>query len=282
MGWLDGAKLLRPTGDTPHSLEEFRGMKVAVDISYYFHVAVRVPAAVAQYHAAPPVPVTGIIPSLRRIVDIANTFGIELVAVTDGTRHPGKAAVDESRAAAVASSIASITPLLAADRPADFNEVKKLRASASYVRADVLKVAIDYLKSQGVESVGAPFEADWQCAHLESISYVAAVISADADLFTFGVVRLVTNLDLNDGSCYIVERQRALNSEALGSGMLGDDGVIVLSLFMGNDFIKRAHGNGHTKSLALALRFMATDESGREEILTSMESLKWGKTGSSC
>jgi hypothetical protein len=36
------------------------------------------------------------------------------VAVTDGTRHPGKAAVDESRAAAVASSIASITPLLAA------------------------------------------------------------------------------------------------------------------------------------------------------------------------
>ena len=170
MGWLDGAKLLRPTGDTPHSLEEFRGMKVAVDISYYFHVAVRVPAAVAQYHAAPPVPVTGIIPSLRRIVDIANTFGIELVAVTDGTRHPGKAAVDESRAAAVASSIASITPLLAADRPADFNEVKKLRASASYVRADVLKVAIDYLKSQGVECVGAPFEADWQCAHLESIS----------------------------------------------------------------------------------------------------------------
>jgi hypothetical protein len=64
--------------------------------------------------------------------------------------------------------------------------------------------------------------------------------------------------------------------------MLGDDGVIVLSLFMGNDYIKRAHGNGHTKSLALALRFMATDESGREEILTSMESLKWGKTGSSC
>ena len=53
MGCLDGAKLLRPTGDTPHSLEEFRGMKVAVDISYYFHVAVRVPAAVAQYHAAP-------------------------------------------------------------------------------------------------------------------------------------------------------------------------------------------------------------------------------------
>ena len=51
---------------------------------------------------------------MRRIVEIANTFGIELVAVTDGTRHPGKAAVDESRAAAVASSIASITPLLAA------------------------------------------------------------------------------------------------------------------------------------------------------------------------
>ena len=58
MGCLDGAKLLRPTGDTPHGLEEFRGMKVAVDISYYFHVAVRVPAAVAQYHVAPPVPVT--------------------------------------------------------------------------------------------------------------------------------------------------------------------------------------------------------------------------------
>ena len=58
MGCLDGAKLLRPTVDTPHSLEEFRGMKVSVDTSYYFHVAVRIPAAVAQYHAAPPVPVT--------------------------------------------------------------------------------------------------------------------------------------------------------------------------------------------------------------------------------
>ena len=67
MGCLDGAKLLRPTGDTPHGLEEFRGMKVAVDISYYFHVAVRVPAAVAQYHAAPPVPIDASYTWLRGI-----------------------------------------------------------------------------------------------------------------------------------------------------------------------------------------------------------------------
>ena len=211
---------MRDSTDTPDSLEDFRGKRVAIDISVYLHAGLRSSAAAVQFHTTPAVPVTAITSLLCRVVDIAKTFDIQLVAVTDGARHPGKASVDQSRAAAASLNMARISELVAADRPADFNEVQKLRKGACSVRADVLKVAVDYLTSREVEVIGAPFEADWECVHLEKVGYVSAIISSDADLFVLGSVRLVNNLDLNDGTCFIVKREEAMESGNLGSGKL--------------------------------------------------------------
>jgi len=229
-----------------------------------------------QFHTIPMVPVFAIISTLSRLVDIAEELDVTLLVVTDGLRHPMKAAVDEGRKAKASAKMSLISELIAADRSADFNEVQKLRRESCFVRADVLKVAVDFFESRGVEVAGAPFEADFQCVHEENAGSVSAIISSDADLFVLGAKRLVMNLDLSDGACYIVKREEALQSANLGGGRLGDYGVIVLANFMGNDYISRPLGLGHKKALGLALRYVAANESDRDGILKSIESMSWG------
>ena len=72
MGWEDGSKLLRVSGDTPSSLEELRGKRVAIGISPFLYNALRAKgptySAAAQFFTVPHIPVTAILLKLKKLV----------------------------------------------------------------------------------------------------------------------------------------------------------------------------------------------------------------------
>ena len=72
MGWEDGSKLLRVSGDTPNSLEELRGKRVAIGISPFLYNALRAKgptySAAAQFFTVPHIPVTAIMLKLKKLV----------------------------------------------------------------------------------------------------------------------------------------------------------------------------------------------------------------------
>ena len=102
----------------------------------------------------------------------------------------------------------------------------------------------------GVPFVVAPFEAEAQCAYLESEGLVDGVITEDSDAFLFGASTVYRHFF---SSSKHVEVTKASDIETeLG---LDRDRLISLALLLGGDYTEGIHGVGIVNAIEIVLAF---------------------------
>ena len=125
----------------------------------------------------------------------------------DGECPPIKSGESEERAAARDKAKEELA-MLSGDAPADLAKATSLRKASVSIRADIIAVALEYLRKEHQRIIGAPFESDAQLVSLEKQGIAHGSVSEDSDLFVYGSACLLTQLDTDSGVCSIVDRSQ--------------------------------------------------------------------------
>lgn len=283
MGVGDFCPLLRESNSAPDKLEEVSGQTIGVDISGHLHTAVRSGNGRDEYHALPRVPVNAVVAHLRKLVDACLALSIKLICVFDGCRHPSKKLIDDKRKKDAEEAAEKLAAFYKKNDASDYKSAQQQRGKCASVRADVIAIAVQFLRENDVECVCAPFEADFQLVYMEQKGLIDGILSEDGDLYVFGAKTLLMNLDLsyvnddtkmNEPMCAIVRRATIMTQQPF-SGW-SDDDVIVFALFLGCDYLPRIVGHGleQCKDLMVEWRGSST-ASQRNAILDRMNGKSW-------
>ena len=292
MGIQDLTKLVEDADIYTTPVATLAGSTLAWDISCLLHVAISSREGADQYHAFPPVPVSAVCESIDQVVGLFKAFNINLIAVFDGVQHPQKGRVSEKREVAARTKLEKLRSLWRRGDPEDFGEVQRLKKGCCRVRADIIYMAVERLRKLGIPCVGAPFEAEWQCAQLQVEGKVQGILSKDSDVLALGATNLVQKYTRRrlDGRtqlyCSLLRREDVLRKlgDKVG-GELTPHGFLALCTFLGNDYILRVRNNGVPACLELTADFMATHEGGQYEFFKRFEvddsgrKRKWNESG---
>ena len=292
MGVLELTELVQSSKELTDDLEELRGKTVGWDISVLMHKVLGSRDGADQLHAAPCVPITAAKSFVDDEVAKFAAFVIRLVAYTDGASHPKKLVTRKREADAVKIE-KKLKAKFNAGYISDFNEVQKLKKKCGRVPAHMLALVVDYLKTEhGIDSVGAPFEAEWQLAADERDGKIAAVYSTDSDTFPLGCRTVINKLKWHteeqtddDGNvlsktrvvrCSILRRDEVLGrlKEKLEfSEELSNDAVLALCCFLGNDYIFRVKGTGKSAAARFTKEWLsAKSAKDKASVLDNMNS----------
>lgn len=189
MGIKDLKKLIKPCVNNC-TLEQYRGKRVAIDVSLYMY-------KFAYYSNTP---LNGFRNMLKKL---QGTFGITPVFVFDG-----KPQVDKDELIAKRKEIKdkSIEKCAALQKQIDElnddddggtililqQQLNKIRNSMIDIKSEYFTELQSYLTSQAVQWCVADREADQLCAKLSSDGSIDAVITEDMDALTFGCKLVIT------------------------------------------------------------------------------------------
>jgi hypothetical protein len=276
MGVQDLMPLIKPTATLSQDLIFLNGKTRAWDISCALHAALGTQSVADQVWCRPPIPVHTVTTYLDYIIGMFTSENISVIVVTDGVQHPIKLE-NGARSEATRVNENEIANILSARRHADFGLLQKMKRRATCVRPDILHLVVTHLKDKpNVRVMGALFEAEWVCAHLERIGAVDAVYSIDSDCFILGVKTQITKIKMvfiedlseltgtiksvkgNAVRAIVIHRDDALRKLRTSSHLsLSDDySLAVLSCCLGNDYIRRRRGTGIVSAFAHCAAFL--------------------------
>ena len=302
MGVEDLTELAGDPEGLTEGLEEFQGKKIAWDLSGTLHKALGSRDGADQLYAEPPVPITAMYKQLDDVVAMFEPHKITLIAVIDGVDNPRKLATNARKAENTAVK-KKIEAFWKRGAPADMNDLQKIKKKAGRVRPDMLADAVKYLKDKhNIGSIGAPYEAEWQCVELLNRRVVVAIYSNDSDNLPLGSPATINKIKwvvivTRDGAGEVVSKQRVVRCSILRRneaitrlksnlelGSLRDDSLLALCAFLGNDYIYRLKGNGPKACAKLLKEWQPKSRQDRKSLLTSLNSTKerkrfWNKGG---
>ena len=141
---------------------------MAWDISVDMHKCLASRAGADEYFALPPRPIDSLVSVIDDVVGKFKAAGVHLVPVFDGCQHPSKKTVVAQRDCKEAETWAKLREIWAKGDVDDFDACQKLKTRGGRIRPDMVQLAVKHLKDEhGINSFGAPFEAEWQCRQLE-------------------------------------------------------------------------------------------------------------------
>lgn len=135
---------------------------------------------------------------------------------------------------------------------------KSLRDTET-VTSDILQNVYSMLELMGIPYIVSPAESEAQCAFLNHVGLVDAVITNDSDVFLFGATTVIKNaFDQKK----FVEKYRAEDIER----MLGLDRekLVMLALLLGSDYTEGVNGIGIVNALEVLHAFDASLDGLRE------------------
>lgn len=97
---------------------------------------------------------------------------------------------------------------------------------------------------------------------------IDVIISGDGDLLVLGGDNIISDLHYRSGQCCYYQRAMILANPSMGAGRYNDY-LPILSNFLGNDYIKRLHGNGPKKVRELMDDYI-TNPSQREQMILNL------------
>ena len=295
MGVKDLTQLAQATDEPTETLEAFDGMTFGIDISQLAHKVLCGKAGADQYHGKPPVPIKALKDRIDDEVAKFEAYNIKLVAYFDGVDHPRKF-VRKNREKEAATAQRQIEKYWRDGHIADWNELNKLKRRAGRVPAHMLADIRDYLwDKHGIESVGAPFEAEWQMAADEKLGIIGGLYCTDSDTQPLECEIVVNKLkwvveELKDADGQVVSkkkvprcsvlrrlevRQRIQDKMADITSPMSTDALLAFCCFLGCDYIPRVVGNGKTSAAKLTNRWLAASPGpARLAILQEMNSTR--------
>lgn len=228
------------------TLERFRGKTLAIDSYAWLHRSV----ISCSWELAQDMETTKYLSFFKKKVMMLKHFGIEPYFVFDGDHFESKNDTEIEREQNRIRNKEKGLEMLQ-------NGNRKLAGEFFMKSIDVTpsmaKSIIEYLKSENMKYVVAPYEADPQLVYLEKLGLVDGIISEDSDLLIFGAKCLLTKL--NDfGECVEIRRENFKKCKAVPIGLMNESQLRMVACLSGCDYTNGIPGIGIVKAFRLVKR----------------------------
>ncbi|CAI8594959.1 unnamed protein product [Vicia faba] len=194
-------------------------------------------------------------------VNLLRYYKVTPVVVFDGGNVPCKAATEKERKK---KRNAYHDLAMAKLKEGNVNAASELFQRAVNITPLMAHKLIQTLKSENIEFVVAPYEADAQLAYLSNLETekggIAAVITEDSDLIAFGCPAVIFKMD-REGNGERIELEKVFSAESCKPSFRSFDmklftGMCVLA---GCDFLPSVPGIGVARAHALVSKYQKID-----------------------
>ncbi|KAL7192436.1 hypothetical protein ACSBR2_024300 [Camellia fascicularis] len=183
------------------------------------------------------------------------------VVVFDGGNIPCKAATENERHRRRKANRDLAMEKL---KEGNFNAASELFQRAVSITPSTAHQLIQILRSENIEFVVSPYEADAQLAYLSSLEAekggVVAVISEDSDLLAYGCPAVVFKMDRYGNGEEIVQNKVFVSASCVPSFQCFDKELFTgMCVLAGCDFLPSVPGIGITKAYSLVSKYRNLD-----------------------
>ncbi|KZO95426.1 PIN domain-like protein [Calocera viscosa TUFC12733] len=164
--------------------------------------------------------------------------GVEPFVVFDGGPLPAKRGTEEERSRQ--DALTKARELLAKGKA---SQAREFYVKALDITPEHALQVIKALKSETVQYIVAPYEADAQMAYLESAALVDGIITEDSDLLVFGCRDVLFKLD-TDGNCHRIRREMLTRCKEASFVGWGEKEFRWMAMLSGCDYLPSISGMG--------------------------------------
>jgi 5'-3' exonuclease len=87
------------------------------------------------------------------------------------------------------------------NNPSSYEQALELQSKATTIHNDMVVLIIEYMHSNNIQFIQAPFEADPQLVYLLENGFGDYILIEDSDVFALGAKNWITHLNINNGHC---------------------------------------------------------------------------------
>ncbi|NXG27317.1 EXO1 Exonuclease, partial [Dromaius novaehollandiae] len=226
----------------PTHVKKYKGQAVAVDTYCWLHKG----AYACAEKLARGEPTDLYVAFCMKLVDMLLSFGIKPILVFDGCTLPSKKEVEKARREKRQASLLKGKQLLREGKLSEARECFGRSVNVTHFMAhEVIKAA----RTQGVDCIVAPYEADAQLAYLNKTGMVQAIITEDSDLLAFGCKKVFLKID-KFGNGLEIDQARLGNCKQLGN-VFTEEKFRYMCILSGCDYLPSIHGIGLAKACKL-------------------------------
>ncbi|KAM9212772.1 exonuclease 1 [Dugong dugon] len=226
----------------PIHVRKYKGQVVAVDTYCWLHKGA-IPCAEKLAKGEPTDKYVGF---CMKFVNMLLSHGIKPVLVFDGCTLPSKKEVEKSRRERRQANLLKGKQLLREGKVSEARECFTRSINITHAMAHkVIKAA----RSQGVDCLVAPYEADAQLAYLNKAGIVQAIITEDSDLLAFGCKKVILKMD-QLGNGLEIDQARLGMCRQLGD-VFTEEKFRYMCILSGCDYLSSLRGIGLAKACKL-------------------------------
>ncbi|KAF8840562.1 PIN domain-like protein [Paxillus ammoniavirescens] len=222
-------------------LSDFAGQTLAVDAYVWLHRGVYACAT----DLATGKKTTKYVDYAMHRVRLLRHHKIQPYVVLDGGPLPAKKGTESERRQRRAENLAKANALAAQGK---HSQAREFYVKCVDVTPQMAYQFIKALRTEGVQYVVAPYEADAQMAYLERIGLVGGIITEDSDLLVFGCRKVLFKLDSVSSTITSISRDDfgCVTSAEGGISLLGwtDSQFRAMAILSGCDYLPSIPGVG--------------------------------------
>ncbi|XP_069890174.1 exonuclease 1 [Dipodomys merriami] len=223
----------------PIHVRKYKGQVVAVDTYCWLHKgAIACAEKLAKGEAT-----DRYVGFCMKFVNMLLSHGIKPILIFDGCTLPSKKEVERSRRERRQSNLLKGKQLL---REGKVSEARECFTRAINITHAMAHKVIKAARSQGVDCLVAPYEADAQLAYLNKAGIVQAVITEDSDLLAFGCKKVILKMD-QFGNGLEIDQARLGMCKQLGD-VFTEEKFRYMCILSGCDYLSSLRGIGLAKA----------------------------------
>ncbi|KAG8549125.1 hypothetical protein GDO81_022564 [Engystomops pustulosus] len=226
----------------PVNVKKYRGQTVAVDTYCWLHKG----AFACAEKLAKGEPTDQYVTYCMKFVHMLLSHGVRPILVFDGCTLPSKKDVEKSRREKRQLNLQKGKQLL---REGKLSEARDCFSRAVNITSEMAHEVIKAARSEGVDCIVAPYEADSQLAYLNKNGFAQAIITEDSDLLAFGCKTVILKMD-KYGNGLEIDQDRFGMCKHLGD-VFTEEKFRYMCILSGCDYLPSIHGIGLAKASKL-------------------------------
>ncbi|KAG9478153.1 exonuclease 1 [Eleutherodactylus coqui] len=226
----------------PINVKKYKGRTVAVDTYCWLHKG----AFGCAEKLAKGEPTDQYVAFCMKLVHMLLSHGVRPILVFDGCTLPSKKDVERSRRERRQLNLQKGKQLLREGKLAD---ARDCFSRAVNITSEMAHAVIKAARSEGIDCIVAPYEADSQLAYLNKNGFAQAIITEDSDLLAFGCKTVILKMD-KFGNGLEIDQDRFGMCKHLGD-VFTEEKFRHMCILSGCDYLPSIHGIGLAKASKL-------------------------------
>ncbi|XP_040180948.1 exonuclease 1 [Rana temporaria] len=223
----------------PIHVNQYKGQTVAVDTYCWLHKG----AFACADKLAKGEPTDQYVTYCMKFVHMLLSHGVKPILVFDGCTLPSKKDVEKARREKRQTNLQKGKQLL---REGKLSEARDCFTRSVNITSEMAHQVIKAARSEGVNCIVAPYEADSQLAYLNKHGFAQAIITEDSDLLAFGCKKVILKMD-QFGNGLEIDQDRFGKCKHLGD-VFTEEKFRYMCILSGCDYLPSIHGVGLAKA----------------------------------